>query len=89
MMIPGKLTKISDNETSLRSNEVVGFSQSPPTVGLRFYFFAKPVDSKMKTRIVSTSPIIELWLEGDVTYFKTFYSYYRLEAQPIQFTEIS
>lgn len=78
--INGRLTKISDNNNSLRSNEILGVFFAPPTVNYSFTIYAAPLDCSKDYREVSTSKITAVSTEGEKIIFKTMNSYYMLEV---------
>lgn len=74
-MINVKLTKISDNQNNLRTNEVIGHCDELPVIGKSFIMFGEGIE--FGTRMVSTSVVKEYNQEANV--FKTLNSQYKLE----------
>lgn len=74
-MINVKLTKISDNQNNLRTNEVIGYCDELPVIGKSFIMFGEGIE--FGTRMVSTSVVKEYNQETNV--FKTLNSQYKLE----------
>lgn len=69
-----KMTKLSDNQNALRTNEIEGFCFELPQVGQPFVMYGEGIE--FGTRIVSTSLVQEV---AD-NKFKTLNSQYQLDV---------
>jgi len=77
-----KLTKISrpEVEGGLRTDSVVGQLQKEAVVGESLFIVGKALDPNMDIRVVNTSPIIDIKINGNVKLLRTMTgSVYRLE----------
>ena len=78
----GKLEKISDNDNALRTNDIEGNFAILPQVGKRFVIIGEPLEAGYGVRVVSTSPVQEINIEGNgAIVFRTLNSIYRLIGQ--------
>lgn len=75
----GSLTKISDNDNTIRSNGVVGYFYGPPVEGYNFTIFSESITLGMDFREVSTSPVSKVEGHDSKIVFHTVYSKYMLE----------
>lgn len=79
-MINVKLTKISDNKNNLRTNEIIGYCLSLPTVGKSFTIFGEGIE--FGTRMITTSLVVEMSEQDSdekIIIFRTQNSLYRVE----------
>lgn len=74
-----KLTKLSDNQNSLRTNEVEGISDELPVIGRPFRLVANPIVEGADARLVITSEIKNIEKTENQYVFNTLNSQYKLE----------
>lgn len=77
-----KLIKVSrpDVAGGLRTNDVIGDILTPLKVGLSFSLIAKPINPEADCRIVQTTPVTGIKVEGQISEFTTQTgSVYKLE----------
>lgn len=83
----GKLTRIGSNHQNMRTDAAEGVFETLPTVGECFLMLGKgltKINGKESTRMIQTSPVIEVETKGfdlySYTWFKTKNSEYKLEV---------
>lgn len=79
-MFYGKLTKLSDNNNSLRTNEIDGEFLDLPESGFSFIIIGESLTKDMPSRRVTTSKIIYIHYKNNVFHFQTINSKYKLEV---------
>lgn len=70
-----KLTKLSDNQNALRTNEVIGITDELPVVGKSFVMTGEGLE--FGTRMIWTSEVMKLNEDGS---FNTQNSVYKVEV---------
>jgi hypothetical protein len=73
-----KLTRISSNHRNLRTDEIIGTADRPPTVGQRFFMTAPPLATPGGIRWLETTPVQVCERIGAEFDFHTRNSHYRL-----------
>lgn len=78
------LTKLSDNQNSLRSNSVVGYTAKMPTLGERFTMYAEGFSDPNLLRMVETSPVREIEEGSPVKHDEVFHYFFKTENSRYQ-----
>lgn len=74
----GRLVKESSNKNNMRTKEIVGEYDSPPTPGESFVIQGPPLDKGYDFRTVATSKVKHCVWSKDSVLFKTMHSEYTL-----------
>jgi hypothetical protein len=78
--IPIKLTQLASTHNNVRTKEIIGKCVLLPLEGKRFTMTSEPLDPTKTLRVVTTSIIQSIYEDGEVYYFETENSNYKLEV---------
>ena len=76
-----KLTQLSSSHNNVRTKEILGHCSGVPRKGKRFVMSAPPLDKSKDIRVLTTTELKSVRKDGDIYYFKTQNSAYKLEVQ--------
>jgi len=76
-----ELTQISSEHNNVRTKKIVGECASLPIEGKTFLMFSEPLDPSKNIRMLHTSKIKSVRKEGNIYYFETQNSKYKLEVK--------
>ena len=77
-MFLGELIKIKSNHDNLRTKSVLGHFNDYPKLEKSFILYSDSLSLKDGFRIIKTTPVKDINIDGDSVYFKTSNSVYKL-----------